>query len=147
MKLFFEALFYLGKFAPGTYKPPLSPKLMMIGIFSKPNIMLYDALQNDLTVRLKEVRLQREKDERRNEERIVSIASGKVVFSIEPNTLIEKFKFYRDDIIKIKIGILESLFENGASELQSKIREGLDHSLEDKITVDSLISLKNELLK
>jgi len=147
LRLFFESLFYLGKLTPGAYKPPLSPKLMMIGIFSKPNIMLYDALQNDLTVRLKEVRLQREKDERRNEERIVSIASGKVVFSIEPNALIERMNFYKDDIIKIQIGILESLFEKDASELQSTIKEALDSSIKEKVSVSSLMNLKNEILK
>jgi hypothetical protein len=41
---FFESLFYLGKSVPGASKMPLSPKLAMIGLFTKPNITLYDAL-------------------------------------------------------------------------------------------------------
>ncbi|MEA1963884.1 MAG: type I-B CRISPR-associated protein Cas7/Cst2/DevR [Candidatus Aerophobetes bacterium] len=147
MRLFFESLFYLGKFAPGAYKPPLSPKLMMIGIFSKSNIMLYDALQNDLTVRFKEVRLQKEKDERENKEKIVSIASGKVVFSIEPNSLTERMNFYREDILKIYIGIFESLFEGSIPELQKEIEKELDSSLKGKVTIKSLTNLKDELLK
>ncbi|OQX52910.1 MAG: type I-B CRISPR-associated protein Cas7/Cst2/DevR [Candidatus Cloacimonas sp. 4484_209] len=147
MRLFFESLFYLGKFAPGAYKPPLPPKLMMIGIFSKPNIMLYDALQNDLTIRLKEVRLQKEIDERKNEERIVSIASGKIAFSIEPNSLIERMKFYKNDIIKIRIGIFESLFEKDASKLQEEMRDKLDDNLRGKITVSDLATFKDDILK
>ena len=151
MKLFFESLFYLGKFAPGAYKQPLPPKLLMIGVFSKPNIMLYDALQNDLTVRLKEARLQKEFDERRNEEKVVSIASGKVVFSIELNSLLEKINLYANDIINIYIGIMESFFDKNAKDYQEEINSLLNKNnslkvLKGKIHIKKLSDLKNNLL-
>ena len=148
---FLEAVFYLGKFAPGAYKQPLPPKLLMIGVFSKPNIMLYDALQNDLTVRLKEVRLQKEFDERRNEEKVVSIASGKVVFSIELNSLLEKINLYANDIINIYIGIMESFFDKSVKDYQEEINSLLNKNnslkvLKGKIHIKKLSDLKNNLL-
>jgi len=151
LKAFFEALFYLGKATPGSSKPPLSPKLIMVGIFSKPNISLYDALQNDLAVRIKEITLQREKT-RTGEEKIVSVASGKVIFSLEAKAFIEKCKFYADDIIEIHIGIMESFFDKAASQIQENLRKDIDgkegkSGLAGKIHVKSLETLKNDLLK
>ncbi len=142
---FFESLFYLGKLMPGASKMPLSPKILVVGLFKKPNITLYDALENDLNVRIKEVRLQKEQT-RTGEERIVSIASGKVVFSLEPNAFIEKCNLYKDDIIEIKIGILESFFNKSASEIEEEITAKLDNSLKSKIKFIKLEDLKKELV-
>ncbi len=142
---FFESLLYLGKMMPGASKMPLSPKILMVGLFTKPNITLYDALENDLSVRIKEVRLQKEKT-RTGEERIVSIASGKVVFSLEPNAFIEKCNLYKDDIIEIKIGILESFFDKSASEIEKEITAKLDNSLKSKIKFIKLEDLKKDLV-
>jgi len=151
LKAFFEALFYLGKATPGSSKPPLSPKLVMVGVFSKPNISLYDALQNDLVVRIKEVKLQREKT-RTGEEKIVSVVSGKVVFSLEANAFIEKCKFYADDIVEIHIGIMESFFDQSAEKIQNGLRTSIDgdkgeSDLAKKIFVETLVELKEALLK
>jgi len=142
---FFESLFYLGKSMPGASKMPLSPKLIMIGLFNKPNITLYDTLENDLTVRIKEVKLQKEQT-RTGGEKIVSIASGKVIFSIEPEAFIEKCSLYKEDIIEIKIGILEAFFEKKAKEIEEEIKEKLPNDLKEKIKVMPLVNLKEELL-
>jgi len=142
---FFESLFYLGKSMSGAFKMPLSPKIIMIGLFTKPNITLYDALENDLTVRIKEVKLQKEQT-RTGEERLVSIASGKVLFSIEPGTFIEKCNLYKNDIIEIKIGILETFFDKKDSEIENEIKQKLSNELKDKIRIMSLANLKEELL-
>jgi len=142
---FFESLFYLGKSMPGASKMPLSPKLIMIGLYAKPNITLYDALGNDLSVRIKEVKLQKECT-RTGEEKIVSIASGKVIFSIEPEAFVEKCELYKEDIIEIKIGILESFFDKKANEIEEEINGKLSNGVKGKIKVISLISLKEELL-
>jgi len=142
---FFESLFYLGKSMPGASKMPLLPKLIMIGLYAKPNITLYDALENDLSVRIKEVKLQKELT-RTGEEKVVSIASGKVIFSIEPEAFVEKCELYKEDIIEIKIGILESFFDKKANEIEEEINGKLSDELKGKIKVTSLISLKEELL-
>jgi CRISPR-associated protein Cst2 len=142
---FFESLFYLGKSMPGASKMPLSPKIIMIGLFTKPNITLYDALENDLTVRIKEVKLQKEQT-RTGEEKIVSIASGKVIFSIDPKAFVEKILLYKKDIIEIKIGILETFFEKKANEIENEIKEKLPEDLKDKIKVIPLANLKEELI-
>jgi CRISPR-associated protein Cst2 len=142
---FFESLFYLGKSMPGASKMPLSPKIIMIGLFTKPNITLYDALENDLTVRIKEVKLQREQT-RTGEEKIVSIASGKVIFSIDPEAFVEKILLYKKDIIEIKIGILDSFFDKKANEIETEIKGKLPEDLKDKIKVISLANLKEELI-
>jgi CRISPR-associated protein Cst2 len=142
---FFESLFYLGKSMPGASKMPLSPKIIMVGLFTKPNITLYDALENDLTVRIKEVKLQREQT-RTGEEKIVSIASGKVIFSIEPEAFVEKILLYKKDIIEIKIGILESFFDKKANEIETEIKGKLPEDLKDKIKIIPLANLKEELL-
>jgi len=142
---FFESLFYLGKSMPGASKMPLSPKLIMVGLFTKPNITLYDALENDLTVRIKEVKLQKEQT-RTGEEKVVSIASGKVIFSIEPATFVEKCNLYKKDIIEIKIGILETFFDKKASEIEAELDGKLANELKEKIKVVSLAKLKEALL-
>ncbi|MGB9667503.1 MAG: type I-B CRISPR-associated protein Cas7/Cst2/DevR [Thermosulfidibacteraceae bacterium] len=147
---FFESLFYLGKSMPGASKMPLSPKLIMVGLFNKPNITLYDALENDLSVRIKEVRLQKEQT-RPGEEKIVSIASGKVIFSIEPEAFLEKCNLYEEDIIEIKIGILEAFFDKKAEEIEQTIEKKIEEkkikkTIKDKVKIVSLESLKSELL-
>jgi len=142
---FFESLFYLGKSMPGASKMPLSPKIIMIGLFTKPNITLYDTLENDLTVRIKEVKLQKEQT-RTGEEKVVSVTSGKVIFSIEPEAFVEKILLYKKDIIEIKIGILETFFEKKANEIENEIKEKLPKDLKDKIKVIPLANLKEELL-
>lgn len=146
LRLFFDALFHLGRIEPGSSKPPLSPALLMVSIFNKPNICLYDALQNDLAVRIKEVKLQREKT-RTGEEKIVSVASGKLLFSIEPNALTEKCNLYADDIVEIHLGILESFFDKGAEGIEKDIRDGLDNKIKEKLRVKPLKILKDKLLK
>lgn len=145
MVKFFESLFYLGKMMPGASKMPLSPKILMISLFEKPNITLYDALANDLTIRMKEVKLQREQT-RTGDERIVSIASGKIMFSLEPEAFVEKCKVYNQDIIEIKIGILESFFEEPASKIKEKLDSKLDRELQSKIKILKLEDLKKELM-
>lgn len=145
-KLFWESLFYLGKFKGGNYKMPLSPKLIMVGIFSKPNIALYDALQNDLTVRLKEVHLQRERDERKDTEKMISVASGKVIFSLDPASLREKLEIYGSDLIKLHIGIMESFFEKSANDLNLELHNSLPGTIKDKVVVEKLSGLKEKLL-
>lgn len=143
---FLESLFYLGKMMQGSYKMPLSPKIMVIGLFEKPNITLYDAVVNDLNVRIKEVKLQKEQT-RTGEERIVSITSGKVLFSFDVNAFVEKVELYRDDIVEIKIGILESFFDKKTVDLEKEIIDKVSQDLKTKISVVTLESLKEELLK
>jgi len=142
---FFESLFYLGKSMPGASKMPLSPKLIMIGLYAKPNFTLYDALENDFSVRIKEVKLQKEQT-RTGEQKIVSIASGKVIFSIEPEAFVEKCNLYKKDIIEIKIGILEAFFAKKVNEIEKEIKEKLPNDLKEKIKVMPLANLKEELL-
>ncbi|MCP2519443.1 type I-B CRISPR-associated protein Cas7/Cst2/DevR [Candidatus Aminicenantes bacterium AC-335-K20] len=141
---FFESLFYLGKRMPGASKMPLSPKMVIVGLFKKPNITLYDAIENDLTVRIKEVKLQKEQT-RTGEEKIVSIASGKVIFSIEPESFVEKCNLYKEDIIEIKVGVLSSFFDKKINEIQQTIRDKLDVKIKEKVSVIRLENLKSEL--
>jgi len=142
---FFESLFYLGKIMPGASKMPLSPKMIVIGLFNKPNITLYDAIENDLVVRIKEVKLQKEQT-RTGEEKIVSVASGKVIFSLEPDAFPEKCNLYKEDIVEVKIGILESFFDKSKKEIESSIRGKLHNDIKGKIKVLKLEDLKTELL-
>ncbi len=144
---FFESLFYLGKMMPGASKMPLSPKIMVIGMFKKPNITFYDAFSNDLAVRIKEVKLQKELT-KTGEERIVSIASGKVVFSLEFKSFIEKCSLYEDDIIEIIIGVMESFFDRSIKDMEEDIKNNskLSDEIKNKVKILKLESLKKELL-
>ena len=57
------------------------------------------------------------------------------------------YLLYKNDIIKIRIGIFESLFEKDASKLQEEMRDKLDDNLRGKITVSDLATFKDDILK
>ena len=82
---------------------------------------------------------------------MVSIASGKVVFSIELNSLLEKINLYANDIINIYIGIMESFFDKSVKDYQEEINSLLNKNnslkvLKGKIHIKKLSDLKNNLL-
>lgn len=145
---FFESLFYLGKWELGNYRTPLEPKMLIVGVFNKSNIMLYDAFLNDLYVKIKDIKLQKEKDERTGEEKVISVSSGKVAFSFDFKSLSEKLQLYKNDLISLRIGIMESFFEKSASGLQTDLQKELnDTELTQKVQITSLADLKGILLK
>ncbi len=102
LRAFFDALFHLSKYPLGPTRQPLDPKLLVIAVFNRPNITIYDAIMRDLSIK---------------------VSNNKVAFVLEPNAVVDKLNLYRNEIVWLKFGVLESFFEKTAEELDRKLKE------------------------
>jgi len=144
---FFDALFHLGK--TGNYRSPLTPKMLVIGTYSKPNVGIYDESMRALQVSVKDIRLVQYQDPHTGETRYRTISSGKVEFDIDLEILAEGIKFWAPEIESVTIGIWESYFTKSAKEYTNKIKEILDKhdnkDLRDKIVFKPISDIKKDI--
>lgn len=138
---FFDALFHLGK--TGNYRSPLIPKMLVIGIYSKPNVGIYDDIMRALQVSVRDIRLVPYQDPHTGETRYRTISTGKVEFDIDLKILSEGINFWAREVESITIGIWESYFAKSAQEYTKQLTgDGKDSSGHEKGLLDDKIKNK-----